>query len=204
MARRRRKSIRKKIDIVYRYNKRSGFVSYFLKNALYVMLVIVAFLLIIFVVNYYFDIDYISEWIIAHFPNGMVLLLFFISETLFGLIPPDLFILWVKGFPEPFLMVGLLSILSYSGGLIAHLLGKSIRSIKPIQVRLENRFGDHVVKIKRWGSVFVVTAALLPLPYSTICLLAGMLNYPFTRLLYYGVFRIARFFLYAVVLYGLI
>ncbi|MDD2200579.1 MAG: hypothetical protein PHE08_12710 [Bacteroidales bacterium] len=199
-----RKSLSRKLGIVVRYNKRSGFFGYFLKNALNILLVILFFLLIVFLLNYFFDIDYVSKWLIAHFPNGIVLLIFFVSETLFGLIPPDLFILWVKGFPEPWLMVGVLSLISYSGGLLAHCIGQSLRRIKRVKIWYEAKFSDHVIKIKRWGSIFVVTSALFPLPYSTICLLAGMLNYPFTRLLYYGVFRIIRFFLYAVVLYGIV
>jgi membrane protein YqaA with SNARE-associated domain len=204
MCPKRKKSVSRKLRIVNRYNKRSGFYSYFIRNALYILLIILSFLLLVFLLNYYFDIDYVSKWLIAHFPSGIVLLIFFASETLFGLIPPDLFILWVKGFHQPWLMVGFLALLSYSGGLLAHLIGQSFRRIKKVRLWYEDKFSEHVVKIKRWGSIFVVTSALLPLPYSTICLLAGMLNYPFTRLLYYGVFRIARFFIYALVLYRLV
>lgn len=199
-----KKSLLRRSKIVLRYNNRSGFLKYFLNNAMYVLLVILLFLFLLLVVNYYFDIDSISEWIIAHFPNGIVLLLFYISESIFGLIPPDIFILWVKGFPQPMLMVGVLSVLSYLGGITGLLIGKSVRKIKPIRIKLEQRFGDYMVKIKRWGSVFIVTSALLPLPYSTICMLAGILNYPLPRLLYYGLFRIIRFFLYAIVLYGVL
>jgi membrane protein YqaA with SNARE-associated domain len=58
--------------------------------------------------------------------------------------------------------------------------------------------------LKSWGGFIIIVAALLPLPYSTMCLGAGMLKYSFKSLLLLGMFRIVRFFAYAAVLYQVV
>jgi membrane protein YqaA with SNARE-associated domain len=63
-------------------------------------------------------------------------------------------------------------------------------------------YANHLDKIKKWGAVFIILAALFPLPYATVCTLAGILKYPVSRLTFIGLFRIARFFIYAPIVIG--
>lgn len=133
-----------------------------------------------------------------------ILSLFFVSETLLGLIPPDLFIIWAKQFASPYAVVALLAVLSYGGGLLAYFMGVKLLKINRLSHLINVKFAKQFTMLRSWGGFIIVVAALLPLPYSTMCLGAGMLKYSFKSLLILGVFRIARFFVYAAVLYQVI
>lgn len=136
--------------------------------------------------------------------NGLIIGFFFISETLLGLIPPDLFILWAKQFASPYAVVAILAVLSYGAGLLAYFLGMRLGGLKRLNTYINDRFGQHFSLLRNWGGFIIVIAALLPLPYGTMCLGAGLLRYSFRMLLLLGMFRIVRFFLYAGVLYQVI
>jgi len=133
-----------------------------------------------------------------------ILSLFFVSETLLGLIPPDLFIIWAKQFASPYAVVALLAVLSYSGGLLAYFMGVKLLKINRLSHLINVKFAKQFTMLRSWGGFIIVVAALLPLPYSTMCLGAGMLKYSFKSLLLLGIFRIARFFVYAAVLFQVV
>ncbi len=203
-GKKRQKTFLEKLGIYHRYNKKVGLYRFFKNNYRSILIIAGAFIALVLLLNYFFDIETIATYIVDNYSTLFVLLIFYSSETILGLIPPDFFILWVKAFQYPYLMVGVLAIISYLGGLTAYGIGRRLRNIKRIKMYLEDRYREHVHKIRKWGGIFIVIAALLPLPYATICMLSGVLKYPFTRLLYLGIFRIARFFIYALVLYGVV
>jgi membrane protein YqaA with SNARE-associated domain len=136
--------------------------------------------------------------------TGWALSIFFISETILGLIPPDLFIIWSKKFDSPYTMVSLLAMLSYLGGTIAYFTGKYIGSLPKIENWILAKFSNHFQLIQSWGGVLIVFAALFPLPFSSICLVAGAVRFPFKTFLLLALFRFIRFFGYALVLLNLI
>lgn len=140
----------------------------------------------------------------ATFSQELVLGFFFLSETLLGLIPPDLFIVWAKQFVSPYLMVAVLAVLSYTAGLVAYYLGVKLISFKSLREYIHVKFKKQFEMLRSWGGLIIVIAALLPLPFSTMCLGAGMLKYSFKTLALLGVFRIVRFFVYAAVLYQVV
>lgn len=201
---RKKKSLSQRLGIYHRYNKRQGLYTFFRENYKKMLLILGAFVALVLVANYFFDLESLADFIVDNYPTDIVFVIFYISETLFGLIPPDFFILWVQGFEIPYMMVGLLALISYLGGLSAYAIGRRLRLIKRFKGYLERKYDSHMKKIRKWGGIVIVFAALFPLPYATTCLAAGLLKYPFSRLLYLGVFRIARFYLYALVLYGVI
>ena len=136
--------------------------------------------------------------------NEIVLIFFFISETLLGLVPPDLFIVWTKKFSSPYVFVTVLAILSYTAGLLSYVLGMRIVNLEKIREYIHVKFEKQFNMLRSWGGLIIVIAALLPLPYSTMCLGAGMLKYSFKSLMLLGAFRIVRFFAYALVLFQLV
>jgi len=138
------------------------------------------------------------------FSQELVLTFFFISETLLGLIPPDLFIVWAKQFASPYAVVTVLALLSYLAGLLAYYLGVRLVAIKEMKEYIHVKFEKQFAMLRSWGGLIIVIAALLPLPFSTMCLGAGMLKFSFRTLAILGVFRIARFFVYAAVLYQVV
>lgn len=136
--------------------------------------------------------------------SEVVLAFFFVSETLLGLIPPDLFIVWAKQFASPYAVVSLLAILSYAAGLLAYYLGNRLINFERIGNYINVRFEKQFKMLRSWGGFIIIVAALLPLPFSTMCLGAGMLKYSFRWLALLGIFRIVRFFAYAAVLYQVV
>jgi hypothetical protein len=133
-----------------------------------------------------------------------VLTFFFVSETFLGLIPPDLFIVWADQFSTPYLMVGVLALLSYFAGLLSYYLGLRLIRWERLSDYVNGKFGKHFAMLRNWGGFLIVVAALFPIPFSTMCMGAGMLKYSFRSLAILGTFRILRFFVYALFIFQMI
>tara|TARA_B110001469_G_C9604087_1_gene300242 strand:+ start:769 stop:1386 length:618 start_codon:yes stop_codon:yes gene_type:complete len=194
-----------RVTIYHHYYKRKGVYTFLWKNSLKIIagfgILIGAFLIFKeFVPNYNTKL----ESLLNSINTGWALSIFFISETIFGLIPPDLFIIWSKKFDSPYAMVSLLAILSYLGGIFAYFIGKYIGSLPKIENWILAKFSNHFQLIQSWGGVLIVFAALFPLPFSSICLVAGAVRFPFKTFLLLALFRFIRFFGYALVLLNLI
>jgi membrane protein YqaA with SNARE-associated domain len=189
----------------HRYYSRSGFYFFLAKNAIKVaavlLLLILAFLAL---EKWVIDLDVLFHSLFKNMSNGMVFMLFTLSESLFGLIPPDFFIIWARKFLNPWVVVTVLAILSYTGGLVSYHIGYQIRSIKKLNDFLSEKFQYHFSKVRRWGAIFIIVSALFPLPYSTICMVSGVLKFPVKVFLLLGIARIIRFYAYALVLFGII
>ncbi|MFT6947785.1 MAG: membrane protein YqaA with SNARE-associated domain [Vicingaceae bacterium] len=194
-----------RVTIYHHYYKRKGVYTFLWKNSLKIIagfgILIGAFLIFKeFVPNYNTKL----ESLLNSINTGWALSIFFISETILGLIPPDLFIIWSKKFDSPYTMVSLLAMLSYLGGTIAYFIGKYIGSLPKIENWILAKFSNHFQLIQSWGGVLIVFAALFPLPFSSICLVAGAVRFPFKTFLLLALFRFIRFFGYALVLLNLI
>jgi len=196
---------RSRLNIYHHYYKRKGVYTFLWKNSLKITIgfgvIIGAFLVFKeFVPNYNTQL----ESILNSINTWWALSIFFLSETILGLIPPDLFIIWAKKFAQPYAMVSLLAVLSYVGGVISYFIGKYIGSQPRIEKWILSKFSDHFKLIQKWGGVLIVFAALFPLPFSAICLVAGAVRFPFNTFLILAIFRFVRFFGYALLLLNLI
>jgi len=151
----------------------------------------------LFINNLYDRIDiFLKTW-----DTASTLVVFLISETLLGLIPPDFFIVWANNTSHPFIMLNILAIISYVGGVGSFFIGRWARHFPKINNWLEKRFSEHFDKIKKYGAFLIVFSALFPLPFSTVSMVAGMVNYPTKPFLLFGLSRLFRFYLYAIVLF---
>jgi len=130
-----------------------------------------------------------------------ILTLFFISETILGLIPPDFFIVWSTATPHPYLYLTVFAILSYTGGMLAYYLGYRVARFPKIHAYILSKFSSNLATLHRYGGFLIVFAALFPLPFSVATLVAGAIEYPFKRTALLGLTRLLRFFLYALVLF---
>ena len=196
---------RSRLNIYHHYYRRKGVYTFLWKNSLKITIgfavLIGAFLIFKdYVPNYNSKL----ETLLNSINTWWALYIFFISEIVLGLIPPDLFIIWSKKFQFPYGMVSVLAVLSYVGGVIAYFIGKYIGSQPKIEQWILSKFSKHFKLIQKWGGVLIVFAALFPLPFSSICLVAGAVRFPFKTFLLLGLFRFARFFGYALVLLNLI
>jgi membrane protein YqaA with SNARE-associated domain len=147
--------------------------------------------------KYVYDINKGLETITETFSTIGVLITFFTSETLLGLIPPEIFISWSKKTAHPFIILSILAALSYTGGLLSYFLGKLTLKIASIKNYLEVKMAENLKNTKKWGGFLIIAGALLPLPFSIACFAAGMIKYPFRNVVFFGLFRFLRFALYA-------
>lgn len=198
-----RRSLKERIYLLHHYYMRTGFYPFFFKSLLRFFIILSIIVLLVLLVRYeiiQFDVEsLIKGW------NPLAVLLFFtVSESALGLIPPDFFIVWTKNFDSPYLMLTLLATLSYMGGITSYIWGKALSRIPRIKKFMEERFYKHFKQIRRWGGVLIIISALLPLPFSTLTAVAGMMKYPFKHLLLFGLARFLRFYIYAIPLYHIV
>ncbi|MBE0641237.1 MAG: VTT domain-containing protein [Bacteroidales bacterium] len=125
---------------------------------------------------------------------------FLVSEVVFGIIPPEIFMVWAAGSedlaPYPVLMLMLASI-SYFSGISGYLIGHRLHPTRFYRWLDRRILGKYLPVLKRYGSFLIIVAALTPIPFSAICMLVGAIEYPFRKFLAYASFRILRFTLYA-------
>ncbi|MDP3352531.1 MAG: VTT domain-containing protein [Flavobacteriaceae bacterium] len=193
--------------LYYQYLKRTGLFRFLVRNLINLSFIIFFVVAVVYIVEkYIISTKEVFIHIVDNVSGIYVYLLFGLSETFLGLIPPDLFIVWAE--PQaaemgisPWWIVLLLSVMSYLGGLLAFFIGRFLNKIPSVNTWLLTKHQNLVINLQKWGGIFIVFAALLPLPYSVATLLAGLTSYPLRWLLFLGIFRIARFFIYAIFLF---
>jgi len=125
---------------------------------------------------------------------------FFASEVVFGLIPPEFFMMvWVlHGVSVSSYIIDLLLLtaLSYIAGIIGYSIGKNF-SKTPFYIRMNERYlSQYQDSLKRYGGYLVLVGAITPVPFSATCMLAGSVELPFRNFLLICISRIVRFFVY--------
>jgi membrane protein YqaA with SNARE-associated domain len=191
--------------LLHQYYSYTGFYSFvgnsLKKAALPIILIVVGLYLFN---KYVFTIDDGLELLTTSFSTLGVLITFFISETLLGLIPPEIFIGWSKKTTDPVLNLSILATLSYIGGVLSYYIGKAALRIPRIKNYLEGKMAKHLKNTSKWGGFLIIVGALLPIPFSMTCIAAGMIRYPIKGVILFGLFRFVRFALYASVIFKVV
>ena len=196
--RKRKKSKKEKAKLVHKYYERTGFYLFVWKNIKKAILPILGVILAIYLFNkYVYNINDGLRHFTETFSRVTVLTVFFISETILGLIPPEIFIAWSKKTPTPVINLSILAILSYIGGLLSYFIGRMTLKIESVKLYLEVKMADSIKNSRKWGGILILVGALLPLPFSIACMASGMIKYPFRNVVFLGLFRLARFAIYA-------
>jgi len=191
--------------LLHQYYTYTGFYSFVGRSLKKAAIPVILIILALYLVNkYVFTIDDGLELLTNSFSRTGVLITFFISETLLGLIPPEIFIGWSKKTADPILNLSILATLSYLGGIIAFFIGKATLRIAAVRNYLEVKMSKHLKNTKKWGGFLILVGALLPLPFAISCLTAGMIKYPFKGVVLFGLFRFARFALYAWAIFNVV
>ena len=194
-----------KFNLYHRFLKLKGIYTLAWKSFLRLVVIAAIIALILILAQIFInDLNSKIEYFLTEWQAPMTLTVFLISETLLGLIPPDFFIAWAGKTSSPLLMLTILAVLSYIGGVIAFYIGAWLRRFEKIRQWLEKKFAPHFDKIKKYGGFLIVFSALFPLPFSTISLVAGLVRYPQKPFLILGLSRLLRFYLYALVLFNVI
>ncbi len=148
------------------------------------ILIVGFFSLFLMVASYFFGLKFVGkenytgfiDWLSNNFGLKLGIFLYtYILDTLILPLSPDL--VWVVGAGmnpwESVLIVGCASML---GGFTAYGIGYLVDKIPPIK-RFTNKINDKwSAYIKAYGVPFLLMAAVLPLPFSTICMVAGLVH----------------------------
>lgn len=129
---------------------------------------------------------------------------FMLSEILFGIIPPEFFIVYsVKGglFSSYVMDLAFLSIISVGASILAYNLG-AILSYSKWFIRFKERFlKKYEDQLMQYGGFLIFVGAMTPLPYTGICMLVGAYKYPFGKFLLYSSTRFLRYALYGFIIW---
>jgi membrane protein YqaA with SNARE-associated domain len=133
--------------------------------------------------------------------DNMPLLLgiFTVSEIVFGILPPEIFMLiWqTKGVVSEYVLnLTILTLISYAAGVAGYFIGYYFTKSKLFQRIYERSLKPYEASLKRYGGFLVVVGAVTPVPYSATCMLAGSVRYPFKTFLLICITRIIRFAFY--------
>jgi len=194
-----------KLRLLHQYYSYTGFYTFIgksLKKAMLPLAIIVVSLILFN--KFIFNINDGLESLTELFSTLGVLGLFFASESLLGLIPPEIFIAWTKKTTEPILNLVFLATISYAGGIISYFFGKAILNLKKVRNYLENKMEKQLKNTSKWGGFLIVVGALLPVPFSITCLAGGMIKYPLKGVLFFGLLRFVRFAIYGAAIFQVV
>ena len=188
-------------SLVHRYYKITRFYS-FLKNTAYqAFFMIVIFVLLLMAVNFFIiDINLLINNILETYSPKIVILCFLISESILGLIPPEIFILWSSKSGSPFLFLFALATVSYIGGAVSYFIGMRIFLMPAVSKHVEEKIKQHIINLRKWGGLFIVLGAISPIPHSIVSIGAGLIDYKFKYYLLWSLFRYLRFVIYYLVI----
>ena len=149
---------------------------------------------IILIAKYLIDLNPFFQFLTDNLSDAFILLLFFVSESFLGMIPPDFFVIWTGKFQSPLIFLTILGLLSYAGGVVSYYIGHWL-SVRPkIKAYSERALEKYIVLVRKWGGAFIIIAALFPFsPFSMVVMAVSMLRYPLKLYLFFSVARILRF-----------
>ncbi|MBQ0786760.1 MAG: VTT domain-containing protein [Oceanihabitans sp.] len=193
-----------RIQAVHEYYIYSGLYRFILKTLKKAFPILILLVGIIIALNHFIDINASLIHLTQVLPVYGVLGFFFISETILGILPPEMFIAWAGKMQTPWLFLCILSILSYFGGLLAYWLGQLCTKNPTFHKYLEVKMEKQLANSKKYGRFLIIIGALLPVPFAVSCMAAGIIKFPFQKVMVYGSLRIVRIFAYGIVVFNLL
>ena len=163
--------------------------------------IIVFILLLVGLELFVLDFNSLLNHLVASYSSKVIFSFFLASETVLGIIPPEVFIAWASKSADPWSFLLKLATISYVGGIISYLIGNRLFLIPGIKNHIENKIAKHIVNLRKWGGLFVLLGAISPIPHSLVSLASGLIKYNFKYYLMWSLFRYARFVIYALVIF---
>ncbi|MBI9033811.1 MAG: hypothetical protein JEZ03_05010 [Bacteroidales bacterium] len=199
------RTLNERLQLLHKYYIHKGFYIFIanaLKKALIPFLSIIGVLLVIDWLI--IDLKPVFLNLVETLDPMWVFFTFFLSESYFGLIPPEIFMAWAGKSSEPYIYLSILAALSYFAGIHAYAMGLLIHSFPKVRNYIEFKVRNHIKHLKAWGGVLIVAGAVLPIPYAAVSLTAGIIRYSFKLYLLLGLVRIVRYYIYGFAIFGLI
>lgn len=185
-------------------NKRE-FYSYFTRNLLkgFVYLIVLIGLVILFKNYFSPQFEAIQHAISDSYPK--MFLIFLLSELFVGLIPPELFMVWILDDPLTYYItaIAVMTAVSIFAGWLNYRLGRFI-SNREFFLNFFNkklRLERYRKRFEQYGSGLIIVSAVTPLPFALVSLLTGTLSFPQKKYLILSSFRILRFVAYGIAIY---
>lgn len=192
----------KRLTLLNRYYKITKFYSFLKDTAFKGGAVIVVFVVLLLGLEFFvLDIDLLLNTLVATYSSQIVFSFFLVSETILGIIPPEIFIAWASKSASPWLILFVLATISYIGGIISYFIGNRLYLIPAIKNQIENKIAKHIANLRKWGGLFVLLGAISPIPHSLVSLASGLIKYNFKQYLLWSLFRYARFAIYALIIF---
>lgn len=190
-----------KLAVLNRYYRITRFYS-FLKNVgIKAGMTLLGFVLIFTAVDLFIiDTNEFFTLLSEKYSSWFVFSVFFVSEVLMGVLPPEIFIAWGLNSLSPWLMVFSLATLSYFTGLGAYFFGRWLYTVPSVKQYIRRKMSRHIVNLRKWGGFFIFVGAVLPLPHSLVSFASGLIKFELKHYLLWALFRFARFFLFAVII----
>lgn len=146
-----------------------------------------------------------DAWIERFYAKPQIIyLIYCLSEFFFGIIPPELFMIWAINkdtLAHYFLNLAFFATVSYVMGYINFLIGRFFFNRSGFKFFRKKFLKESWPLLKRYGLFLIIVAALTPIPWSAVSLLVGSAGYPSNRYLKYALFRFVRFAVYGYIIY---
>lgn len=192
----------KQLHLYYTYTGFYKFILDGLKSAFLPTVIIVGALLYV-----HYNVININVALVnftQNYSDFAIFSVFFASESILGLIPPDIFIAWTKNTDHPILFLSILALLSYLGGVVSYLSGKAMLMIPSVNKFMFTKMSKHITNMRKWGGFLIAVGALLPLPFAMASMAAGMIKFNFKNFLLFALLRLLRFIIYGFAIYQML
>jgi membrane protein YqaA with SNARE-associated domain len=131
----------------------------------------------------------------------LILFIFSMSEVIIGIIPPEVFLIWSlrSGILHEYLLyVIILTLISYTAGLIAYFFGRYLHNTMLYRYLHDRYLSKSAGLLHEYGLYLILVAALTPVPFSGVAMLVGSVHYPVKS---YVLWSLSRFLKFAVSAY---
>jgi membrane protein DedA with SNARE-associated domain len=166
-------------------------------------------LLAVFILAFIFikrnvDLEYIAWLEPVYSKPALMFTIYTFSEVLFGIIPPELFMVWAihQGDINTYIVIlGALMAISYGAGWFAYFVGKRFRYTLWYRFLKRRYLGKYEFYLQEYGGFLIIVASITPLPFAAICMLVGSADYNPRKFFFFSLFRLARFIVYAAIIW---
>ncbi len=194
-----------------RKNRNRGYMNvfgekgkYLITNLVKGLIWLIIILAAVFFIRKTIDIEYI-EWLVPVYGNPFIVFLsFIVSEVVFGILPPEIFMLWAmetSGLSGYILIIASFSVISYLAGIFGYWIGSMLNRTNLYNFLYKRVLHKYENTLHKFGLYLIIVAALTPIPFSAICMLVGAVKYSFKKFLLYAGFRFIRYAVYSYIIW---
>jgi len=194
-----------RLRLLHQYYSYTGFYKFVGKSVKKAVIPILLVIVAVFALDFYIlDLNQLLITITESYPPAGIIAVFLLSESILGLVPPELFIAWAGKSAYPIFYLTLLATASYIGGIVSYFIGVSITKIPVVHRQMELNLAKHIKNTRKWGGFLIIVGALLPIPFAITSIAAGIIRFPFMSYLMFGLLRYVRFYAYALVIFEMV